>query len=147
MLITNQVIMQVSAINNTSINFQGLWRKSTQKTDFDTVMQIKKMEETYYYHPFSDETAEQIAQVVQSHSSANIEEKNNQYCYYIKECKLCSKLPIDTKSYENYTQLKKLSQRAKNIHRIVLGKYTNPDFGVQQSAVNEEIAKKFKVNA
>ena len=81
--------MRVSAINNTSINFQGLWRKTTQRTDFDKVMQIKRIEETSYYHPFSDETPEEIAHVVNSHSSADIEEEYGQSVYIIKECKLC----------------------------------------------------------
>lgn len=139
--------MRISSINNISMNFQGLWRESTQKTDFDKVMQIKRVEDTYYYHPFADEPQDEISQVVDKHSYADIVEKDGQSVYIIKECKVCSRLPVDSQSYENYMNTQRLSQRAKNIHRIVQNKFINPELHYQKSAVNPEIAKRFKATA
>ena len=139
--------MRISSLNNISMNFQGLWRESTQKTDFDRVMQIKKIENTYYYHPFSDESKDEISQVVSKNSYADIVEQNGQPVYIIDECKVCSKLPVDSQSYENYMKAQRLSQRAKNIHRIVQNKYINPELHYQKPAVNPEIARRFKVTA
>ncbi len=142
--------MRVSAINNTSINFQGLWRKSSQKTDFDKVMQIIRTEETYYYHPFSNETQEDIRNVVATNSSADIDEKSGNPKYIIHDCKVCSTLPIEEKDFIQYSQSSqttRLNKLIKRVHKIVQGKYVNPDLNNQQSAVNEEISKRFKATA
>lgn len=138
--------MKISAINNNSVvnnkNFQGLWSKTSHSCNFDSGLGVFVVKDTFYYHPFSDETQDEINKVVDDNSFADVVcingEENPKYV--IKECKICKKLPFNKSDFEMYSQAKfntPFTSLMKKIHKEVQTKFINKNFGEEQiSAVN-----------
>lgn len=131
--------MKVSGINNFSSinknsniksqNFNGLWLKTSVRTDFDCVLCIPQTTVIRYYSPFSDETSEQVQSVIDKRKNANIfkDERGNTR-YIVNDCKLCKRLPFNEQQYEAYMILKnnpKNNRAIEEIHNIVQNRYTN----------------------
>ncbi len=140
--------MRVSNINNIQ-SFKGLWAKTTIKSDFDDIMGVLKIIKTTYYHPFKDETPEEIKSIIDSNKVAYIEEPEGEKPkYYINECKQCTKLPFDSSAYKSYleaTSSTRLSRTLKMVNYYATDKYKNNEYGDKQiTAVNGMVD--YKIN-
>lgn len=136
--------MKISAINNSIINknFQGLWRESKQKVDFDPIMNVPKIRDTHFYHPFSDETDEEIKDTIKSVNKAEFIKEDGTVKYYVRECRLCLKTHFTREEFEAYSKISSgfVGKKEKAIHEEVQGKYLNSSIdGAQKSASNPNI--------
>lgn len=144
-------IIQVSNSFNYKINnnqaFKGLWGKTSHVIDEDKGMGAFINRETRYYHPFSDESRDEISSQINRNSSAHI---NSQECtYVIKECKVCAPLSFKEEEYKKYKNADKstiLTDRIKQIHEEVKSKYTNCERDKQISAVNDVVGSRLSAN-
>ena len=143
-----RVCMNINQINNiyNTQAFKGLWNKTTVNADHDKGMGVFTVRETTYYHPYSDETRDEIASVVKANSNAYIDNETNQY--KIKECRVCTTLPMTKKDYEEYaaaTNNTLLTEKLRNIHIDVRDKYTDNEWNNQKSAVNESVKHRISI--
>ncbi len=139
--------MRVSQINNNQ-SFKGLWAKTTIKSDFDNIMGVLKVIKTTYYHPFKDETQEEINAVIEANKNAMIDESDGKPKYIINECKQCIRLPFTKSAYDAYleaTSLTRLSPTLKLINSYAVDKYRNNEYADRQiSALNGSVD--YKIN-
>jgi len=135
-----------SNIQTKSQNFEGLWGKTSRNTDFDKVLGVPTVRETYYYYPFSDETTERINQVVSENTDADIVEENGNFRYMIKDCKICTTLPFKEVNFDTYSAMDSSSRLTKNarvVHYCAKNKYITNQYGNEQvSAANDAVAQK-----
>lgn len=146
--------MQITPVNYYSYsnkqqkiqNFEGLWGKTTRKTDYDEAMGIPKIQEVYYYYPYMDESSEQIQKQIDNNTNAYIDEQNGNSRYQIKECKVCTTLPFKEAHFRNYSEMTKadrLTPNIKRVHYSVRDKYINNVYGNEQkSAINDVVTQK-----
>ena len=140
--------MRVSQVN-TIQTFKGLWSKTTIKSDFDDIMGVLKITKTTYYHPFKNETPDEIKSVIEANKNAYIDEPADEKPkYYINECKQCTKLPFDASAYKSYveaTSSTRLSPTLKMVNFYVADKYKNNKYGDEQiPAINGTVD--YKIN-
>jgi hypothetical protein len=149
--------MKIQAVNNIqnnklNPNFKGLWGKTSLSTaDFDPVLSIPTIEYTYYYYPFLKETKEEIAQKQQEVQKAVIDRSEGTPKYVIHDFKVCTTLPFDEKTYNNYKKVSNVNKLAEkslqifyNMHKYIADKFLTSDFGDKQvSAANEKLTNKF----
>ncbi len=143
--------MKISAVNNQikTPNFRGLWGKTSMHSDIDPVMNILKVENTYYYYPFLDETPSQIKETVDKNSEAYIDESSPQR-YIVKQCKVCYPLPFSEAEYNKYKygdKSTRLTSKIKKIHVYVKSKYFNNELGQQISCENTNITQRLNKKA
>ena len=144
-------ITQVSNSFNNKLNnnqsFKGLWGKSSLVSDEDPGMGVFTNRETRYYHPFADESHEEVLSTMTRNSDAYI---NTEECtYVIKECKLCAPLSFTKTDYEKYKtahSFTTLTDSIKRIHEEVKDKYTNCERDKQNSAVNDVVGSRLSAN-
>lgn len=146
--------MNISAINQTynmksnqTQAFKGLWRQTTASNDRDKAMCIFKNKETTYYHPFSDETKEEIDKVVKKNSCAYMDESIPQYI--IKECRVCTTLPFSKKQFNEYYSANsdiEVTPTIRRIHAFVSDKFINSNLDAQKSAINSNVSKAIDFN-
>lgn len=146
--------MNISAINQTynmksnqTQAFKGLWRQTTASNDRDKAMCIFKNKETTYYHPFSDETKEEIDKVVEKNSCAYMDESIPQYI--IKECRVCTTLPFTKKQFNEYYSANsniEVTPTIRRIHAFVSDKFINSNLDAQKSAINSNVSKAIDFN-
>ena len=144
-------ITQVSNSFNYKVNnnqtFKGLWGKSSLVNDEDPGMGIFTNRETRYYHPFADESQNEISSTITKNSDAYI---NTEACtYVIKECKQCAPLSFTKTDYERYKtahSFTTLTDSIKRIHEEVKDKYTNCELNTQKSAVNDVVGSRLSAN-
>ncbi len=142
--------MKITPINyntyNKAQNFSGLWGKTSRRTDFDQSLGVPKIEDTYYYYPFSDETQAEIQSVIKSNTSADIDEENGIPKYKIKSCKICMTLPLKKVNYKNYSEMtpdNRLTSMIKRAHYCVKDKYVTNEYGPNQTpAINDVVSQK-----
>ncbi len=140
--------MQITPINtnNKHQNFAGLWGRTSRSTDFDMSLGVPKVEDTYYYYPFIDETEEQIQNVRKENTLADIIQEDGYDKYIVRDCKICTKLPFKEANYLGYlawTPDKKLTQKIKLVHYSVKDKYTTNEYGLsQENAFNAKVSEK-----
>lgn len=141
--------MRVSSINN-SVNFKGLWSKTTLKSDFDKILGVLKVTQTSYYHPFQKENPEHVKEIIDENNVAFIDDSTNIPRYMVFECKKCLDVPYTEDVYNTYVQAHnktRLSPTIKKINEYVQDKYKNNAYGKQQiSAVNGVIDYRIKKN-
>lgn len=141
--------MKISCISNSIRNFNGLWGKTSRRTDFDRSLGVPKVEDTYYYYPFSDETQDEIKQVLKQNNDALINDDDGFTKYITKYCKLCTTLPLKKVNYENYINMKpsnKLTTMMRRVHYCVKDKYRTNEYGLDQvPAISEVVANKINV--
>jgi len=149
--------MKIQAVNNTiynkaNTNFKGLWGKmSVTPPDFDRVMNIPKIEYSYYYYPFAKETPEEIKKNQEMVQKAVIDESEDMPKYLIHDFKLCTTLPFDKKKYEEYKNVSAVNRLSENnlqyffkMHNYIKDKYLTSGYEEKQvSAANEKLASKF----
>lgn len=128
---------------NKQQTFKGVWDKSSICTDFDQALNIPVVKKCYYYHPFSDETEAQIAQVMESNSHAQIIH-NPSDRYEIKECKRALRTPFSKDVYEKYRTISSnvsLSEELRKVHYYVSNKFVTSGFDEkeQKTAKNPNI--------
>lgn len=132
---------------NNNQSFKGLWGKTSHVIDEDKGMGAFINKETRYYHPFSNESRDEISSTITSNSSAYI---NSQDCtYVIKECKVCSPLNFTKEEYEEYKNANKsttLTDRIKQIHVAVKDKFKNCQLDEQDTAVNEAVGSRLSAS-
>ncbi len=149
--------MQISAVNSNIFSqqnksFKGLWEQTTKSSIDDEGMGILVEKITSYYHPFCDESENDILNVIAANDIAYIDDKNDKEpVYKIFECKRCSTLPFKEASYNNtylaYDDTKRITKKIKLVHRIAENLYKNNKYGKQQiSAANEEVSKHLDEN-
>ncbi len=121
-------------------NFKGLWGKTSRNTDYDAALGVPKVEDVYYYYPFSGEKKEEIEEVKNKYTSAYVENNSK---YRVKDCRVCTYLPFTKADYDGYSSLtdgSKLTKDDKSIHSYVQDKYVNNEYGNNQTpAVNVKI--------
>lgn len=147
--------MDISAVNhsynfnqNNTPAFKGLWRRTSLINDKEPAMCVFKNQETYYYHPFADETEEDIKKVVAQNSRAYIDKEKRQYI--VKECKVCSTLSITKSDFEEYKKASyysPITEKLKAIHMTVRDLFINNNLNGQTPAVNEEYRRNLNENA
>lgn len=126
-------------------NFEGLWGKTSRTSDIEASLGIPKVEEVYYYYPYSDETQAEIQHVVDENTEAYIDESDSVPKYKVKECRVCTTLPFNELSYLNYATLSpkaKISSKIKLVHSYAKDKFVTNEYGLnQEAAVNEEVSR------
>ncbi len=142
-------INSISLFRNYKSNqsFNGLWGKTSIKTDLDAVMNIPIHEYSYYYYPFLDESAASIKKVKDETENAAIVIENGKPKYRINDFKLCVPLPFTEKRYKDYMSHnstgtispEKMEIFAK-MQRHIKDKYSTKDYDMQVSALNSNIA-------
>lgn len=147
--------MNISAVNhsnnfnqNNTQSFKGLWRRTSLINDKEPAMCIFKKQETYYYHPFADETDEDIKNVVAKNSKAYIDMKKKQYV--VNECKVCSTLSFtksDFEEYKNAGYTSPITEKLKRVHLASRNLFINNELNGQTPAVNEEYRRNLNENA
>lgn len=145
--------MRITALNQTHNlkqnnvqSFKGLWGRTTVTNDQEPAMCIFKNLETTYYYPFSDETEDDIAEVISHNTYAFIDETIPQY--KVKECKVCTSLPFTQSTYEKYAasgQYTPITENLRKIHTFVHDKYITNELNQQQSASNKALASRLNV--
>ena len=136
--------MKISAFNQTihNKNFQGLWRETRRKVDVDPILNVPQIRDTHFYHPFIDETEEEINNTIKKINKAEFITENGNVKYYIRECRLGLKIPYTQKEFEAYSKISTgfVGKKEKAIHEAVQGKYINSSIdGEQKSASNPHI--------
>ena len=136
--------MKISSLNQTIQNksFQGLWRESRVKIDFDPILNVPKIKDTYFYHPFADETEQEVQDEVKKVNKAEFIKENGTVKYYVRECRLCLRTPFTRKEFEAYSNIASgfVGKKEKAIHEAVQGKFLNsPLDGEQKRASNPHI--------
>lgn len=140
--------MKISGINNISgyknvdnkntkqQNFNGLWMKTSVRTDVDFVLCVPQTTIVRYYSPFADENPQDVKQIVESRRNAGIiKDARGNTRYIINECKLCKRLPFNEQQYEAYMTVK--GKTVKNslidiIHNIVKTRFINDSLNKYQ---------------
>lgn len=136
--------MKISSLNQTvqNKNFKGLWKEPRVKIDFDPILNVPKIKDTYFYHPFANETEQEIKDTIKRVNKAEFINDNGTVKYYVRECRLCLKTPFTKEEFEAYTNISSgfVGKKEKAIHEAVQGKYLNsPLDGEQKSASNPHI--------
>ncbi len=145
--------MSVSSINNfnnlyngKTQSFKGLWNKTSVSNDEDPGMGVFTNRETYYYHPFRNESINQISSVVINNSDAYVDTESK--VYVIKECKVCTPLSFTKEQFEDYSNATintEPTDMIKKTHAEVQDKYLDYHLGRQTSAVNKDVAKRLSL--
>ncbi len=145
--------MKIGAIKgyykfNSKNTFKGLWAQTTKTSDYEGVLSLLKVTRTSYYHPFKNESANEINQVVNDNTKAYIEDNNNNARYIIHECKICTTLPFTQEQFTNYLNSgfdTRLTPTNKLINRYVQNLYINNGESTEQTpAVNIAVNNKIK---
>ncbi len=149
--------MKISSINNYNHtqrqqSFNGLWSKTiSHATDINQASACPEKREVSYYHPFLDETDEQIREVVNKNSSSQIVKGDgNTRLLLIRDCRVCAPILTTQKDYDKYMALENLqdfTNKHRSTHVMVKDKFINSGFNsdpkildiIQDSAVNEKI--------
>ena len=111
-------------------------------------MCIFKNKETTYYHPFADETKEEINRVVDKNTCAYMDESIPQYI--IKECRVCTTLPFSKKQFNEYFTANsntEITPAMKRIHAFVVDKFINSNLDAQKSAINKNVSEAINYSA
>lgn len=144
-------------LNNKSLNFNGLWGKTTKSVDYDEVIASTKVTQNAYYFPFVNETQMEIDKAVDENTSSQIiKGEDGKRQLLVRNCLVCAPLPISSKQYEAYHMIKPdvpLSDKEKYVHVVLRDKYKNSGFDsesqIQHSAesptVVETLNKEFNV--
>ena len=134
-----------SNIQSKTRSFEGLWGRTSRTTDYDKTLCIPVITETCYYYPFSDETNSEITRVAADNASADIVDVNGSTKYIIKDCRICTTLPLEKADFDTYKMLDasdKMTESAKIVHYWVKDKFITNGYGEQTSASNSEVTKK-----
>ena len=140
--------MKVSGINNISgynmnvnkntkaQNFNGLWLKTSVRTDVDFVLCVPQTTIVRYYSPFADEKPQDIQKIIDERRNASIfKDGRGNTRYIINECKLCKRLPFNEQQYEAYmsvTDKQKSNPMIEEIHSLAKDRYTTDSLSKYQ---------------
>lgn len=144
--------MKINSISVNSIkcspikpqNFKGVWSRTSKTTDIEPALNIPMVKHFFYYHPFKDETEDQILKVLKDNSDARLVYDDGDK-YVVKECKKAVTAPYTRDEYEAYRSLtpnSKLQGKMREIHRDMQEKYATSGFyGSQLPATNPNVSE------
>lgn len=150
--------MKINSVNfvnyhNKSYSFNGLWGKTSVKTDVDEVMNIPIHEYSYYYYPFADESEKSIEKMRTKIENASIVTENNKPKYYINDFKQCISLPFTEEKYLEYKTVlnpetlsdEKIAEYT-DMQKRIKTKFATYEYDRQISAVNNVLAEYLSLN-
>ena len=136
MKISNTNCMNYNIHKSNTQNFNGLWRKTSKRTDIDDVLYVPQTTIIKYYCPFLDESPNDIRRILEERQNARIVVTERGHTrYFVNECKLCSKIPFTQRQYEDYMCLDddyKDNKLITELHSFVKDKYVNEDVDEEQ---------------
>lgn len=96
--------MNVAQVNN--INFNGLWGKEKVTSDYGETMGYENTDR--YYHPFQDESLDEIKSIQEKYTKNSVNHNGGQYTIdYFEHCHINDKLGFTKAEWAQYTKDKK----------------------------------------
>ena len=129
--------MKISAINNNSNNFKGLWEKTTKSTRYNLQTKSHDVTEYHTYAPFLDEDPEDVEKYLATYKP---QDYNPNKKYVVSP--LYFYLPYTEAEFSQYKEIKsgaELSSKEKNMHSFFSSLFSNSELGNQKSAANPNI--------
>ncbi len=135
-------VSAISSLNNyqKNVSSKGLWgRTSCTSPDIDRVLNVPKIEYTYYYYPFKDDTREEVQKNHDETEIAKVVYTGDNARYEIHDFKEGYTFPFTKAEYEAYLKVGSLKpipykeiEKLNVIRYNLKEKFTDKQYGTNQ---------------